>query len=133
MSRSRKVSAITSLPKPAALVPDGIGRSMAAVVALGQIDRRGCVCGRLTCGHVFGRSRMAGRPSRSGALTQPGQDLATGIAVGGRNANFSLIVAQGVLGIATDPTACAAEGGRNPSGNAITGSSLTCTYLFRTL
>src|ERR1700733_5062797 len=31
MSRSRRVSATTSLPKPAVLVPEGIGRSIAAV------------------------------------------------------------------------------------------------------
>src|SRR5258705_13962598 len=34
MSRSRSASATTSLPKPAALVPDGIGRSTAAVSSL---------------------------------------------------------------------------------------------------
>src|SRR5215831_3024182 len=44
-------------------------------------------------------------PSR--ALTQPRQDLETGIAVGGRNANFSLELLHRTLGIATDPAIAA--------------------------
>src|SRR6266436_5656419 len=50
-------------------------------------------------------SWMNGRadPSRSGALTQPGQNLESGIAVGGRNANFSLKIPYCTLGVATDP------------------------------
>ena len=39
MRRSRSASAIASLPKPATLVPDGIGRSTAAVSV---VFARGC-------------------------------------------------------------------------------------------
>src|SRR5258706_12927195 len=46
-------------------------------------------------------------PSRSGALTQPGQDLETGIAVGGSHADFSLEITHGALGVATDPAVAA--------------------------
>src|ERR1700693_5109811 len=40
--------------------------------------------------------------SNSGALAQLGQDLETGIAVGGRNARFSLKIAHRALGVAAD-------------------------------
>src|SRR5215831_21415371 len=45
--------------------------------------------------------------TRSRALTQPPQDLETGITVGGRNANFSLELLHRTLGIATDPAIAA--------------------------
>jgi hypothetical protein len=56
-------------------------------------------------GFLIGRDRvLTGRdPSRSRALTQPCQDLETGIAVSGQNANFSLEVAHRALGVAPDP------------------------------
>src|SRR5260370_124277 len=154
MSRSRSASATTSLPKPAALVPDGIGRSTAAVSSLltsisrvsgGSTSRvdmgyfqmtddgrqttdcrvgkggRGVVvlarsslrlCPRGPSAQLRGRTAWAKapatdapchrlyqaplptlqsvlrHPTRSGALTQPGQDLETRIAVGGSPARF---------------------------------------------
>src|SRR5215813_13459644 len=42
-------------------------------------------------------------PSRSGALTQPGQDLEAGIAVGGSQADFLLEIPHRALGVAADP------------------------------
>src|SRR5258706_8356455 len=57
-------------------------------------------------------------PSRSGALTQPGQDLETGIAVGGSHADFSLEITHGALGVATDP-AVAAVGVEAELGEAV--------------
>src|SRR5258708_19338503 len=48
-------------------------------------------------------SSVVRHPTRSGALTQPGQDLDTGIAVGGSHADFSLEITHRALGIATDP------------------------------
>src|SRR5215470_1317065 len=66
---------------------------------------------------TFGLSRWARRaerafahptvcpphPSRSGALTQPGQDLETGITVGGSHADFFLEIPHRALGVAADP------------------------------
>src|SRR5712691_747782 len=109
MSRSRSVSATTSLPKPAALVPDGTGRSTAAVSILPtsrcRVSRGGI--SRVDIRMLSALVGMDADPSRSGALTQPGQDLETGIAVGGRNANFSLKVPHRPLSVAADAAVAA--------------------------
>src|SRR5215472_5176570 len=47
-------------------------------------------------------SSLDRHPSRSGALTQPGQDLEAGIAVSRREPNFSLETKHRTLGVATN-------------------------------
>src|SRR5215471_593900 len=127
ISRSRSTSATTSLPNPAALVPEGIGRSTAAVstlpmstfpTSIGLVSRGGT--SRVDMGILSGLTRlmrMEADPSGSGALTQPGQHLEAGIAVGGRLADFSLKVAHRTLGVAANP-AVAAVGVETERGEA---------------
>ena len=77
--------------------------------------------GDFACGHrdgsLIGAVWIGTDPSRSRALTQPCQDLETGIAVGGRNANFSLKIPHCTLGVAAD-TAVAAVGIETERGEA---------------
>ncbi len=56
-------------------------------------------------------------PSRSGALAQPGQHLDSGIAIGGSNANFPLVIPHRALGFVAE-TAVAAVGIESERGEA---------------
>src|SRR5665213_643513 len=102
MSSARSASATTSLPKPGALTPAGMGRSRPAIVA----SRSGCGLALSRCGFdTFGPAMSARRgrwrhPTGSRALTQPREHLQAGIAVGGLHADLLLEGENGLDGIA---------------------------------
>src|SRR5664279_6062259 len=77
MSSARSASATTSLPKPAALTPAGIGRS---TVILSDLE----------FGTFGPRLCKRRHPTGSRALTQPCQNFQPGIAVGGLHADLLL-------------------------------------------
>src|SRR5262245_23237226 len=109
MSSARSVSAATSLPKPGALAPDGMGRSSAPVAKSSEVLARAAVARAglvgdirsvLICTELCGRFRRSGYPEsgrdpiRSQALAQAGEHFQSGIAVGRRNAGLTLEIAH---------------------------------------
>src|SRR5262249_20222033 len=133
MSSARSVSAATSLPKPGALAPDGIGRSSepvgtscwwatrsAAVRAglVGDILRPSLFKPlklRWTVRPDLGLLRICD-PIRSQALAQAAEHLEAGVAVGGLDSRLALEILYRQHGSVADPTVGAlsieAQGGQ---------------------
>src|SRR5450830_202487 len=91
MSSARSASATTSLPKPAALTPAGIGRSRDAIVA----SLAGCFLRYRVWRSLLDPAvtRPCGgwrHPTGSRALTQPRQHLEAGVTVGRLHADLAL-------------------------------------------
>src|SRR5580692_7511865 len=106
MSSERSASAITSLPKPGALAPAGVGRSTLATAGSAALafaravaDGGGVMSGViLLCFWVGGP-----HPTGSRALAQPGEKSHAGIAVGRLHAGLALIIAHREHRIVADP------------------------------
>src|ERR1700688_2316746 len=114
MSSERSASAITSLPKPGALAPAGVGRSRPAtagsaalVLARAVADWDGVMAGISSAVGALGQ--VGPHPTGSRALTQPGEKSHAGIAVGRRHAGFALKILRREHGVVAE-TAVGAAG-----------------------
>src|SRR5580700_5231305 len=100
---------MTSEPKPGALAPAGVGRSILATAGSASVARAVAAGGGVISGissygglgrgggpHPTGSraSSQAGSGTSSGALTQPAEKPGAGIAVGRLDAGFALIIAH---------------------------------------
>src|SRR3972149_1192484 len=97
MSRARKASAATSLPKAGAFTPAGNGRSRGPISALARARRAVASCRGVVIARAFRRTREA-YPSRSRGLAQPGKHGEPGVAVGRTHADGALERPHGLIG-----------------------------------
>src|ERR1700691_4533435 len=119
MSRERSASAITSLPKPGALAPAGVGRSSPATAGSASLARAVAVGGGVMAAflgfrlwadwpHPTGSAGNSQAGSRNSlrtslrALSQPGEQSYAGIAVSRRPAHLALIILHGERRCAAD-------------------------------
>src|ERR1700719_3298916 len=98
MSSERSASAMTSLPKPGALAPAGVGRSSPATAGSAALVFA-LVLARAVAGwdgvmagvpRLWLNRQVKPHPTGSRALTQPGEKSDAGIAVGRLYAGFLL-------------------------------------------